>query len=324
MAIPRSFDKTSFIERVVERDCMITRASLDDLAAFAAVARERSFTRAAASLATSTSNLSHTVRRLERRLGVRLLQRNSRSVATTEAGEALLTKLAPALESIEGALGNMDLERAKISGTLRITATRQAYAAVIRPVLGQFVTAYPQANVEVISEYAFRDIVADRFDAGIRLGEKLERDMIALKVGPELSMAVVASPAYLATAPPIEHPRDLTRQRCLNYRMISAGTLYAWEFEKSSEVLNVSVTGPLTFSDPELMLEAALAGFGIAYLLDHEVAPYISDGRLVRLLADWTPGFPGFHLYYPSRVQMRPVLAAFIDAVRQRLADSTR
>jgi DNA-binding transcriptional LysR family regulator len=295
---------------------MMARASLDDLAAFAAVARERSFTRAAAGLATSTSNLSHTVRRLEARLGVRLLQRNSRSVATTEAGEVLLATLAPALESIEGALGNIDQERAEVSGTLRITATRQAYAAVIRPMLPAFVAAHPQAVVEIISEYTFRDIVADRFDAGIRLGEKLERDMIALKIGPDLSMAVVASPAYLDTAPQIQHPRDLMQQQCLNYRMMSSGTLYAWEFEKGSEVLNVSVTGPLAFNDPELMLDAALGGFGIAYLLDHEVAPYVADGRLVRLLAAWTPGFPGFHLYYPSRVQMRPVLSAFIDAVR--------
>ena len=182
--------------------------------------------------------------------------------------------------------------------------------------LPAFVTAHPQATVEVISEYAFRDIVADRFDAGIRLGEKLERDMIALRVGPDLSMAVVASPAYLASAGLIEHPRDLTRQRCLNYRMIAAGTLYAWEFERGGQGLDVSVTGPLTFSDPDLMLEAALDGFGIAYLLDNEVAPYVEDGRLVRLLDAWTPSFPGFHLYYPSRTQMRPVLSAFIEALR--------
>jgi DNA-binding transcriptional LysR family regulator len=296
---------------------MMPRASLDDLAAFAAVARMRSFTRAAAALGTSTSNLSHTVRRLEARLSVRLLQRNSRSVATTEAGDALLATLDPALQSIDDALDAMDRERIGVTGTLRITATRQAYEAVIRPVLPGFVATHPDATVEIISEYAFRDIVADRFDAGIRLGEKLEHDMIALKVGPDLSMAVVASPAYLACSSPISHPRDLTLQRCLNYRMIAAGTLYAWEFEQGAEALKVSVAGPLTFSDPELMLDAALDGFGIAYLLDHEVAPYVEDGRLVRLLDKWTPSFPGFHLYYPSRTQMRPVLAAFIEAVRR-------
>ena len=293
------------------------RASLDDLAAFAAVARMRSFTRAAAGLGMSTSNLSHTIRRLEARLSVRLLQRNSRSVATTEAGDALLATLDPALESIDDALSLMDRERIGVTGTLRITATRQAYEAVIRPVLPNFVATHPDATIEIISEYAFRDIVADRFDAGIRLGEKLEHDMIALKVGPDLSMAVVASPAYLARSSLINHPRDLTLQRCLNYRMIAAGTLYVWEFEQGAEVFKVSVTGPLTFSDPELMLDAALDGFGIAYLLDHEVAPYVEDGRLVRLLNDWTPSFPGFHLYYPSRRQMRPVLAAFIKAVRR-------
>jgi DNA-binding transcriptional LysR family regulator len=267
-------------------------ASLDDLAAFAAVARARSFTRAAAALGTSTSNLSHTIRRLEGRLGHRLLQRTSRSVAPTEAGDALLATLAPALETIGEALDALDRGRDRVAGTLRLTATRQAYDAVIRPVLPAFLAAHPQVTVEVLIDYAYRDIVADRLDAGIRLGEKIEQDMIALKVGPELRMAVVATPAYLAEAGPIAHPRDLTRHRCINYRMTGAGTLYAWEFERGGEALDVQVAGPLTFNEPELMLDAALAGLGVGYLLDHEVAPYLADGRLARLLAEWTPPSP--------------------------------
>lgn len=296
----------------------MTQASLDDLAAFAAVARAGSFTRTATQLGTSVSNLSHTIRRLESRLGTRLLQRSSRSVSTTEAGEVLLATLGPALESIDGALDALDRGRGSVSGTLRLTATRQAYEAVVRPVLPAFVAAHPDATVEVLIDYAHRDIVADRFDAGIRLGEKLERDMIALKVGPELSMAVVATPGYLAQANPIEVPSDLTRHRCINYRMTGAGTIYAWEFEQDGQALEVRVPGPLAFNEPELMLAAALDGLGVGYLLDHEVAPHVGNGRLVRLLADWTPPFPGFHLYYSSRRQMRPVLTAFLGAVRGR------
>jgi DNA-binding transcriptional LysR family regulator len=297
---------------------MMTPASLDDLAAFAAVARTRSFTRAAATLGTSTSNLSHTIRRLEARLGYRLLQRNSRSVAATDAGEMLLATLGPALESIDAALDALDLGRDRVAGTLRLTATRQAYGAVVRPMLPAFIAAHPDATVEVLIDYAYRDIVANRFDAGIRLGEKLERDMIALRFGPELSMAVVATPDYLACSGPRDHPSDLMRHRCINYRMIGAGTIYAWAFEHDGQALDVRVSGPLAFNEPELVLEAALDGLDVGYLLEHEVASYVEDGRLIRLLLEWTPRFPGFHLYYSSRRQIRPVLAAFVEAVRSR------
>ncbi|HUN97378.1 MAG TPA: LysR family transcriptional regulator [Bradyrhizobium sp.] len=296
----------------------MNNTSLDDLAAFAAVAQMRSFTRAAATLGTSTSNLSHTIRRLEAGLGCRLLQRNSRSVSATEAGERLLQMLGPALESIHRAIDALDLARDRVSGTLRITATRQGHEAVIQPVLPAFIAANPDATVEVLIDYAYRDIVADQFDAGIRLGEKLERDMIALKVGPELRMAVVATPDYLARSGPIDHPGDLTQHRCINYRMVRAGTTYAWEFERDGQAIDVRVSGPLIFNEPELMLEAALDGLGVGYLLDYEVAPYVDDGRLIRLLAEWTPPFPGFHLYYSSRRQMRPVLAAFLETIRSR------
>lgn len=293
-------------------------ASLDDLAAFAAVAQAGSFTRAAAALGTSTSNLSHTIRRLETRLSCRLLQRNSRSVAPTEAGARLLATLAPALESIGGALDVLGQDRDRVAGTLRLTMTRQAYEAVVRPVLPGFLAAHPAARVEVMIDYAYRDIVAERYDAGIRLGEKLEQDMVALKVGPDLSMAVVASPGYLASAAPITHPGDLTRHRCINYRMTGSGALYAWEFERDGRTLDVRVEGPLAFNEPELMLNAALDGLGVGYLLSHEVAPFVAEGQLICMLAEWLPRFPGFHLYYPSRQQQRPVLTAFIDAIRRR------
>lgn len=291
---------------------MIERASLDDLAAVACVARLCSFTRAAAVLGTSISNLSHTIKRLETRLGCRLLQRNSRSVSVTEAGQALLGTLGPALGSIEDALDALGHGRDSVSGTLRITTTRQAYDWVVRPILPAFTAAHPAAVVEVLIEYGFRDIVADGFDAGIRLGEKLEQDMIALKVGPDLRMAVVASPAYLARHGAPTHPGDLIRHRCINYRMVAAGTIYAWEFKRDDKAFEVRVPGSLIFNDPALMLECALEGLGVAYLTESEIIPFIQDEQLIRLLSEWTQPFPGFHIYYSSRQQTRPILAAFL------------
>ncbi|MQB41016.1 LysR family transcriptional regulator [Rhizobium sp. ICMP 5592] len=292
--------------------------SLDDLAAFAVVSQSRSFTKAAASLKTSTSNLSHTIRRLETQLGYRVLQRNSRSVSTTEAGDELLEILKPALENIGTALETLEESRDSVSGTLRLTLTRQAYEAVIRPILPGFLAAYPRATVEISIDYAYRDIVADGLDAGIRLGEKVERDMIALKIGSELRMAVVATPHYIAQFETITHPNDLMRHRCINYRMIAANAIYAWEFERLGQEVTVPVTGPLTVSEPDLMLQMALDGLGVAFILDHEAAPYLEDGRLVRLIEEWTPPFPGFYLYYLSRRQIRPILAAFLSMLRSR------
>ena len=277
----------------------------------------RSFTRAAAALGTSTSNLSHTIRRLEGRLGLRLLQRNSRSVAASEAGEALLAALDPALRSIDGALDALQRGRGNVSGTLRLTATRQAYDALVRPVLPGFTAAHPDATVEVRIEYGFRDIIAGGFDAGIRLGEKLEGDVIGVKLGPDLRMAVVAAPAYLARHGRPEHPQDLVRHRCINYRMVAAGSIYAWEFERDGKALEVRAAGPLIFNEPALMLECALDGLGIAYVLEHEAVPHLAGGGLIRLLPDWTPPFPGFFLYHPSRRQMRPILSAFLAALRR-------
>jgi DNA-binding transcriptional LysR family regulator len=300
----------------MQPDRTISRGVLDDLSAFAAVARMGSFSRAAAELNVSNSMLSYTIKRLETRLGYPLLRRTSRSVAPTSEGQTLLMTLEPALDAINGTLGDLSRIRDRISGTVRITATRQGYEAVIRPVLSDFCTIFPEATVEVIIDYAFRDLVSGRFDAGIRLGEKLEQDMVALPVGPPLRMAVVASPEYFSRHRTPSAPGDLQHHRCINYRMESAGSLYAWEFENGSRKLKVDLSGPLTFNDPDLMLQAAIDGIGVAYVLEHEAEPLIDAGRLVRVLTDWCPPFAGFFLYYPSRKQVSPVLAALLKRLR--------
>jgi len=294
--------------------------SLPDLAAFAVVAELRSFTRAAAQLGVSTSMLSYTIRRLEKTLGMALLHRTSRSVSTTDAGDRLLQTLAPALASIDETLDGLGLQHGHVTGTVRITATRQAYEAVIRPVLEEFASRHPDASVEVLIEYGFRDIVADRFDAGIRLGEKLADDMVAFKVGPDLRMAVVASPAYLENRSAPVEPKDLTAHRCINYRMVAADAVYAWEFEKHGRTVRVAVNGPMLTNEPELMLHAALDGLGVAYVLEHEAEPHVKSGALVRLLDDWTPPFPGFFFYYPSRRRQSAALASLVDILRTRHA----
>jgi DNA-binding transcriptional LysR family regulator len=294
------------------------RTGLDDLAAFAAVAKALNFRRAATGLRVSTSALSHTIKKLEARLGTRLLQRNSRSVSLTEAGEQLMRRLGPALAEIDGALGDLDEQRDAISGTVRITATRHAYETVIRPVLPELCAAHPDMTVEVMIEYGFRDIIADRFDAGIRLGEKLEKDMIAVPVGSDICMAVVAAPAYLARHGLPTTPSELAAHRCVNYRLMASGTLYPWEFERDGRRIEIKVDGPLTFNEPALMLQAAVDGLGLAYVVEDEVRDHIAAGRLVHLLADWTPPFPGYFLYYPSRRQMPPALAALIAALRRQ------
>jgi DNA-binding transcriptional LysR family regulator len=295
---------------------MQSRGSLDDLAAFAAVARARSFTRAAAELRLSTSALSHTIKGLEARLGHRLLQRNSRSVSVTAAGERLLRTLEPALSEIGTALAELDRERDLVSGSVRLTATRHAFETVIRPVLPAFLESHPRAHVEILIDYQLRDIIAERIDAGIRIGEKLEKDMLAVSVGPDLRMAVLASPSYLAIHPAPLTPHDLTRHRCVNQRMLASGQTYDWEFEQDGRTLDIKVTGPLTYNEPELMLEAALDGLGLAYILEDHAASYVAAGRLVRVLEDWTAPFPGYFLYYSSRRQMPPTLAALIAALR--------
>lgn len=292
------------------------REDWGSLAAFAVVAEERSFTRAAARLGVSPSALSHTMRRLEERLRIKLLARSTRSVSTTDAGERLLTRLGPAMEEISDAVEDLGRLLQRPSGHVRITASRQAARMVLTPVLPRFVDGYPDIVVEVIIEPALTNIVARRFDAGIRLGESLEKDVVAVPVTGPLRMAVVGTPRYLAAHPAPITPHDLRKHRCINIRLPSAGTIYKWEFEKGRDSLEVGVDGPLVFDDEGLVIDAALAGVGLAYLIEDQVAPLIKAGTLKRVLEDWCAPFPGFFLYYPGRRQVSPALAALIDAIR--------
>ena len=292
------------------------REDWGSLAAFAVVAQERSFTRAAARLGVSPSALSHTVRRLEARLRIQLLARSTRSVSTTEAGERLLARLGPAIDEISNAVQDLGRLLDRPSGRVRITASRTAAQLVLAPVLPRFVKDYPDIVVEVLIEPGLTDIVARRFDAGIRLGESLERDVVAVPVTGQLRMAVVATPNYFATHPQPSTPQDLRRHRCINFWMPSAGVIYKWQFEKGRRKVEVGVEGPLVFDDEEMVLDAALAGVGLAYLIEDKVAPLLKGGSLSRVLEDWCPPFPGFFLYYPGRRQVSPALGAFIDAIR--------
>ena len=294
------------------------REELGDLAAFVAVAEETSFTRAAARLGTSQSALSHTIRRLETRLGLRLLTRTTRSVATTQAGERLIETLRPALADIDGRLAALTALREKAAGTIRITTGEQAAERILLPALTRLLPHYPDIKVELSIDYGLTDIVAERFDAGVRLGEQVAKDMIAVPISPELRMAVVGSPAYLAAHPAPKVPQQLSDHVCINLRLPTRGGLYAWEFEKGTRKLNVRVDGQLVFNTAGLIVQAALAGMGLACLPQDAVKREIEDGRLVRVLGDWCPPFPGYHLYYPSRRQQSPAFALLVDALRYR------
>jgi DNA-binding transcriptional LysR family regulator len=294
----------------------VPRADLNDLLAFLAVARERSFTRAAAQLGISQSALSQTLRNLEAKVGLRLLTRTTRSVATTEAGERLLHAVGPALDEIDAGLTALNALRERPAGTIRITAHDHAVKAVLWPALLSVLPAHPDISVEVVIDYGLTDIVAERFDAGIRSGELVAKDMIAVRIGPDMRMAVVGAPAYFAQRPAPQTPRDLTAHRCINLRLPTLGGLYAWEFEKAGRELKVRVEGPLTFNGNAPMLDAALAGFGLAYLPEDTVQPHTDAGRLIRVLADWCPPFAGYHLYYPSRRQPTPAFALLVNALR--------
>ena len=292
------------------------REDWGSLAAFAVVAEERSFTRAAARLGVSPSALSHTMRRLEERLRIQLLARSTRSVSTTEAGERLLTRLGPAIAEIGNAVEDLGRLLDRPSGRVRITASRSAAQLVIAPALPRFIQRYPEIVVEVLIELGLTDIVARRFDAGIRLGESLEKDVVAVPVTGPLRMAVVATPQYFATHRAPSTPQDLRQHRCINFRLPSAGTIYRWEFEKGPRKIEVGVEGPLVFDDEGMVLDAVLAGAGLAYLFEDQVVSLLRARALSRVLEDWCPPFPGFFLYYPGRRQVSPALAAFIDAIR--------
>ena len=294
------------------------RENLNDLQAFLAVARERSFTKAAAQLGVSQAALSQTIRGLEARLGLRLLTRTTRSVAPTEAGERLLRTVGPRLEEIEAELAALSELREKPAGTIRITATENAAEAVLWPALGRLLPDYPDIKVEIAIGYGLTDIVAERFDAGVRPGEIVAEGMIAVRIGPDMRMAVVGAPSYFAKRPRPKTPRDLAAHACINLRLPTHGGLYAWEFEKGRRELKARVEGQLVFNNLALRLNAALAGLGLACLPEERVRAHLADGRLVRVLADWCPPFPGYHLYYPSRRQPAPAFAVLVEALRYR------
>jgi len=294
------------------------RDELGDLAAFLAVAQERSFTRAAAKLGTSQSALSHIVRRLEERLGVRLLTRTTRNVAVTDAGERLLRTLGPALDDIAAGLASLNELRDKPAGSVRITASDHAARTVLWPALERLLPDYPDIRVEISVDNSFVDIVAERFDAGVRLGESVAKDMIAMRVGPDLRMAAVASPSYFEARPRPRTPHDLAEHDCINQRFPTLGGLYAWEFGKGGRELRVRVDGQLVFNSSALILDAALAGLGIGYVMEDAVAAMVADGRLVRVLQDWCEPFPGYHLFYPSRRQPSAAFAILLEALRYR------
>lgn len=291
----------------------------DDLLAFVVVARARSFTKAAAQLGVSQSALSHTLRALEERLGLRLLTRTTRSVAPTEAGEHLLQTVAPRFDEIGAELANLSATRDKPAGTIRITTAEHAATTVLWPKLSRFLPDYPDIHVEIIVDYGLTDIVAQRFDAGVRLGDQVEKDMIAVRIAPDMEMAVVASPGYFSRHAPPLVPRDLQEHNCINLRLPTHDNLLLWEFEKDGHGVKVQVAGQWTFNSTSPRLQVALSGYGVAYLPRDMVAAHLARGELVAVLEDWCPTYPGYHLYYPSRRQSSPAFVRVVEALRQGL-----
>jgi DNA-binding transcriptional LysR family regulator len=290
----------------------------NDLVAFLTVAREQSFTKAAAKLGVSQSALSQTVRSLEARLGIRLLTRTTRSVSPTEAGERLLNTVGPRFEEIETELGALSELKDKPSGTIRITAGEHPAISILAPAIRKLAIEYPDINVEVIVDYGLTDIVTERYDAGIRLGEQVAKDMIAVKVSSDMRMAVVGSPEYFQRHGRPETPQDLTRHNCINIRLPTHGGIYPWEFERDGREIRVRVDGQLVFNNLAMRIDAALSGLGLAYLPEDQATVYLAAGRLERALEDWCEPFPGYHLYYPNRRHASPAFAIFVDAVRFR------
>ncbi|TWF52340.1 DNA-binding transcriptional LysR family regulator [Neorhizobium alkalisoli] len=297
---------------------MMKRDELGDLVAFLTVAEERSFTRAAAQLGTSQSSLSHTVRRVEERMGVRLLTRTTRNVVATEAGEQLMETLRPAFNDIRGRIDALSAMRQQPGGNIRITSSRHAAETILMPAVKRLMTDYLDINVEISVDQRFVDLVAERFDAGVRLGESIEKDMIAVRIGPELRMMVAGSPEYFKRHPIPQTPHDLTQHRCINLRLPTLGGLYAWEFERDGRPLNVRVEGQFVCNDVPMIIDAALDGVGLTCLPDDHLGPLVKDGRLVQVLEDWCAPFPGYHLYYPSRRLASPAFALLIEALRYR------
>jgi DNA-binding transcriptional LysR family regulator len=294
------------------------RENIGDLVAFLAVARAGSFTQAAQQLGVSQPALSYTMKELERRLGLRLLNRTTRSVSTTEAGERLLRTIAPHLDGIDAGLVALTELRDEPAGTLRISVGDQPAESILLPAIARLLPAYPDLNVEISVNNGFVDIVAERFDAGVRLGETLAQDMVAVRIGPDMRMAVVGSPAYFAGKPSPRTPHDVTEHTCIGLRYSSQGGIGIWDFEKAGRAVNVRVEGQLIVSNITLARLGALQGAGLAYLPEDYIAPMISKGELVRVLDDWCEPFPGYHLYYPSRRQHTPAFAVLLEALRYR------
>ncbi|MGQ2990690.1 MAG: LysR family transcriptional regulator [Brevundimonas sp.] len=294
------------------------RDELGDLAAFLAVAEERSFTRAAAKIGLSQSALSHTIRRLEARLGLRLLTRTTRSVSPTEAGERLVETLRPAFDGIEARIDALSDLRDRPAGTIRITSGEHAAHTLLWPALERFLPLYPDVTVEIATDYRLIDLAEGRFDAGVRLGEHLSDDIIAVPIGPQTRLMVVGSPAYFADRPIPVTPDDLTAHACINLRLPTRGGLYVWEFEKDGRAQNMRVDGPLVINDMVLMLRGALAGLGLGIVMEDQVTDHIAEGRLIQVLADWTPPFAGYHLYYPSRRQPTSAFSLLVETLRYR------
>lgn len=293
------------------------REDLNEMLWFLAVAEERSFTKAAAKLGTSQSSISHAIKRLEARMGLRLLTRTTRSVVPTDVGERLIRSLAPRLAEIDTEIDELMAFRDKPSGTVRMTLSDHALDSVVWPKLRPVLKEYPDVKLELNIDNGFRNIVEERFDAGVRLGESLDRDMIAVRIGPDWRLVAVASPEYLSTRGVPDDPGELVSHICINHRQARSGGLYAWEFEKGGRELRVRVDGQLTFNTSYAMIDAALSGYGIAYLPEDLVQASIESGRLVQVLDDWSPAFPGYYLCYPSRRQNSPAFRIVIDALRQ-------
>lgn len=294
------------------------RDELSDLAVFLAVAEARSFTRAAAKLGTSQSAISQIVRRLEAGMGLKLLTRNTRNVAPTEAGEQLVETLRPAFDDIDARLSALSALRERPSGTVRLTSSRHAAETILWPTVGKLLAEYPEVKVEISVDSHLTDIISDRFDAGIRLGEQIAKDMIAVRIGGELRMAVVGAPSYFAEHGRPAIPQDLTNHRCINIRLQTHGGLYAWEFGQEGRQLNVRVEGPLILNDVPMILTAAAQGIGLACVMEDQADAHLRAGTLVRILEDWCPPFAGYHLYYPDRRQLPPAFALLVAALRHR------
>ena len=294
------------------------RRNLNDLLVFVTIAREGSFTRAAATLGVTQSALSQTIRALEENLQIRLLTRTTRSVSPTPAGERLFQAIGQRLDEIDAELDALTELREKPAGTVRITCGDYVLHSILLPKLAPMLQEYPDIKLEFDVDYGFRDIVADRFDAGVRLGSTIDKDMIALPIGPALGMAVVGSPAYFENRPLPKTPHDLMQHNCINQRMPTSGGLYVWDFERRGRRLNVRVEGQLIFNTAQPQVDAALAGLGLALLPEDELMPHIVSGRLVRVLEDWCPRFDGYHLFYPSRRQPSPAFAMVVEALRMR------